>query len=141
MTLAVVSWPRSQGMREKVARSGSRYMSLSAMRAKPSIEEPSNHLPWSMQSSSWCPGMVTLLTSPTTSVNWRLTKRTRSRSACSSTFCLRVSRLSVLAMGVLPGQLKFYERSLRALRATCKESRHSGSSRSTPPISWMRPMR
>ncbi len=45
MTRAVVNSPRSQGMIAKVERSTSRYMSDSAMRGKPAIEEPSIHWP------------------------------------------------------------------------------------------------
>src|SRR5712692_2099067 len=85
MTRAVVFSPRSQGMTVKVDRSGMRYMSDSAIRAKPSMDEPSNHLPWLMQSSSWLAGMVTLFTTPRTSVNWRLIKRTFSLRTVSST--------------------------------------------------------
>src|SRR5579883_2495045 len=85
MTRAVVFSPRSQGMMQNVDRSGMRYMSDSAMRAKPSIEDPSNHLPWLMQSLSCAAGMVTLLTTPSTSVNWRLTNRTFSLRTSSST--------------------------------------------------------
>src|SRR5579884_48114 len=85
MMRAVVLSPRSQGITVKVDRSGMRYMSDSAMRAKPSIDDPSNHLPWLMQSSSCVLGIVTLLTTPSTSVNWRLMKRTFSLRTTSRT--------------------------------------------------------
>ena len=42
-------------------------MSDSAILAKPSIEEPSNHLPCSIAAGNWAIGIVTLLTIPTTS--------------------------------------------------------------------------
>ena len=85
MTRAVGVSPRSHGITAKVARSGTRYISLSAMRVKPSIDEPSNHLPWSMASSNCSTGMVTLLTAPTTSVNCRSMKRVPAASDCAST--------------------------------------------------------
>ena len=49
---AVVFSPRSQGMTRNVDRSGSRYISLSWIRAKPSMDEPSNHSPCSTASAS-----------------------------------------------------------------------------------------
>jgi len=45
MTRAVTRFSRSQGMTAKVEGSGLRNMSLSAMRANPSTEEPSNQTP------------------------------------------------------------------------------------------------
>ena len=77
-----VPMPGSQGMALNVSRSGTRNMSDSAMRAKPSMLDPSNHLPCSTASSSWCIGTWTDFTWPTMSVNWRLTKR-RLRSSAS----------------------------------------------------------
>ena len=50
--------------------SGIRYWSLSAIRVKPSIDEPSNHVPWRTEPSSWWIGIVTALTTPMMSVNW-----------------------------------------------------------------------
>src|SRR5579884_4156931 len=85
MTRAVVLAPRSQGTMRKVSISGCRYMSDSAMRAKPSMDEPSNQVPCSIESRNWWVGMVTLFTIPTMSVNWRLMKRTCSCSICSKT--------------------------------------------------------
>src|SRR5262245_24357063 len=55
--------------------SGIRYWSDSAIRVKPSIEEPSNHVPWRTDPSSWLIGIVTALTWPMMSVNWSWTKR------------------------------------------------------------------
>ena len=54
---------------------GIRYWSLSAIRVKPSIEEPSNQVPWRTEPSSWWIGIVTALTTPRMSVNWSWTKR------------------------------------------------------------------
>jgi hypothetical protein len=81
-SLPSVPMPGSHGIALKVSRSGTRNMSDSAMRAKPSMLEPSNHLPRSTASSSWCIGTWTDFTWPTMSVNWRLTKR-RLRSSAS----------------------------------------------------------
>ena len=55
--------------------SGIRYWSDSAIRVKPSIDEPSNQVPWATELSSWWTGIVTALTDPTMSVNWSWTKR------------------------------------------------------------------
>ena len=55
--------------------SGMRYWSDSAIRVKPSIDEPSNHVPCSTEPSSWWIGMVTALTTPMMSVNWSWMKR------------------------------------------------------------------
>ena len=41
--------------------SGIRYWSLSAIRVKPSTDEPSNHVPWRTEPSSWWIGIVTRL--------------------------------------------------------------------------------
>ena len=50
--------------------SGMRYWSLSAIRVKPSIDEPSNQVPCLTEPSSWWIGIVTALTMPMMSVNW-----------------------------------------------------------------------
>ena len=55
--------------------SGIRYWSVSAIRVKPSIEEPSNQVPCLTEPSSWWIGIVTALTWPMMSVNWSWTKR------------------------------------------------------------------
>src|SRR5207247_6904158 len=55
--------------------SGMRYWSLSAIRVKPSTEEPSNHVPCRTEPSSWWIGIVTALTAPMMSVNSRETNR------------------------------------------------------------------
>jgi hypothetical protein len=55
--------------------SGIRYWSDSAIRVKPSIDEPSNQVPWATDSSSRWIGIVTALTWPMISVNWSWTKR------------------------------------------------------------------
>ena len=55
--------------------SGTRYWSDSAIRVKPSIDEPSNHVPWRTEPSSWWIGIVTALTTPRMSVNWSWMKR------------------------------------------------------------------
>ena len=68
MTRAEV--PLDHGISENVRMSGIRYWSLSAMRVKPSTEEPSNHVPWRTEPSSWWIGIVTALTTPMMSVNW-----------------------------------------------------------------------
>ena len=51
--------------------SGTKYMSDSAVRATDSTDDPSNHTPCSSAEASWSAGMVTVLTDPVTSVNWR----------------------------------------------------------------------
>src|SRR5262245_26413188 len=68
MTRAAV--PPDHGISEKVRMSGIRYWSLSAIRVKPSIDEPSNQVPWRTEPSSWWTGIVTALTTPMMSVNW-----------------------------------------------------------------------
>ena len=55
--------------------SGISHWSLSAIRVKPSIDEPSNQVPCLSEPSSWWSGMVTPLTMPMMSVNWSSTKR------------------------------------------------------------------
>ena len=67
--------PRCHGISAKVSMSGIRYWSDSAIRVKPSIDEPSNHVPCSTEPSSWWIGIVTALTWPMMSVNWSWTKR------------------------------------------------------------------
>ena len=67
--------PRCHGISANVSMSGMRYWSLSAMRVKPSIDEPSNQVPCSTDSSSRWIGIVTALTRPMMSVNWSWTKR------------------------------------------------------------------
>ena len=69
-------------------------MSDSAMRVKPAIDEPSIHCPPSMTCSKIEAGIVTLLTMPITSVNWRLMKR-----ICSASIRSRICSL----VGVGPG--------------------------------------
>ena len=41
--------------------SGMRHWSLSAIRVKPSMDEPSNQVPWRTEPSSWWIGIVTRL--------------------------------------------------------------------------------
>jgi len=53
-------------------------MSLSQMRAKPWMEEPSNQVPWRRESRNRPTGMVALLSVPKISLNWRLTNSTPS---------------------------------------------------------------
>ena len=72
-------------------RSGSRYISLSWIRAKPSMDDPSNHRPWSTASLSLCAGIVTFLATPMMSVNCRLTNRTASCSTVANTAARRDS--------------------------------------------------
>jgi hypothetical protein len=62
--------PPDHGISENVRMSGIRYWSLSAIRVKPSTDEPSNHVPWRTEPSSWWIGIVTALTTPMMSVNW-----------------------------------------------------------------------
>src|SRR5581483_4538595 len=92
MMRAVVFSPLSHGTMRKVSGTGARYMSDSAIRAKPSIDEPSNQVPYSNESASWWTGIVTLFTMPLMSVNCRLTKRTFCSSASrrTSSFVLAV---------------------------------------------------
>src|SRR6266568_4566907 len=100
MTLAVeLSSRRSQGMMPNVSRSGSRNMSLSWMRAKPSMLDPSNHRPFSTASPNLWNGMWTFLTTPMMSVNCRLTNRTLAALACSNTSSLSAA-LSVSCMAI-----------------------------------------
>ena len=61
----------AQGRRVKVAGSGTRYMSDSAVRATDSTDDPSNQTPCSRAAESSSAGMVTVFTEPVTSVNWR----------------------------------------------------------------------
>src|SRR6266542_803546 len=63
--------------------SGMRYWSDSAIRVKPSIELPSNHVPCRTEPSIWWSGIVTALTMPRMSVNWSWTNRTPLDLACS----------------------------------------------------------
>src|SRR5688572_4709531 len=67
--------PRCQGISAKVSMSGIRYWSDSAIRVKPSIDEPSNHVPCLTDSSRRWIGIVTAFTWPMMSVNWSCTKR------------------------------------------------------------------
>ena len=55
------------------------------MRVKPSIELPSNQVPFLSDPSSWWMGMVTPLTMPMMSVNWSSMKR-MFRSLAASIF-------------------------------------------------------
>jgi len=77
MTRAVPRGPEPgcQGISAKVLMSGMRYWSDSAIRVKPSIELPSNQVPWATDASSWWIGIVTAFTAPKMSVNWSWTKR------------------------------------------------------------------
>ena len=68
--------PRCHGISANVSMSGMRYWSDSAIRVKPSIELPSNHVPWVTELSIWWMGIVTPLTMPRMSVNWSWMKRT-----------------------------------------------------------------
>src|SRR5258708_2508634 len=82
----IVDWGRtSLGKTTKVLKSGKRYISLSATRAKPSNAEPSNHFPCLRQSGNCSTGIVTHFAIPTTSVNSRLTKRTPAASMVART--------------------------------------------------------
>src|SRR6266699_2763907 len=82
----IVDWGRTcLGKTTKVLKSGKRYISLSATRAKPSNAEPSNHFPCLRQSGNCSTGIVTHFAIPTTSVNSRLTKRTLSASMVART--------------------------------------------------------
>src|SRR5579884_663497 len=67
--------PGCQGISAKVFMSGTRYWSDSAIRVNPSMDEPSNHVPWATEAASWWMGMVTAFTCPRMSVNWSWTKR------------------------------------------------------------------
>ncbi len=67
--------PRCHGISANVSMSGIRYWSDSAIRVKPSMDEPSNHVPCPTDSSSRWIGIVTALTWPMMSVNWSWTKR------------------------------------------------------------------
>src|SRR5688500_14698764 len=75
--------PGCHGISLNVAMSGMRYWSLSAIRVKPSIDDPSNHVPWRTEPSNWWMGMVTALTAPMMSVNWSWMKRMPELWACS----------------------------------------------------------
>ena len=80
--------------------SGMRYWSLSAIRVKPSIDEPSNQVPCLTEPSSWWIGIVTALTWPMMSVNWSWTKRIPASTAASIVL-LGLASLSVSATGRL----------------------------------------
>jgi hypothetical protein len=67
--------PFCQGISANVDMSGIRYWSLSAIRVKPSIDDPSNQVPCLTEPSSWWIGIVTALTWPMMSVNWSWMKR------------------------------------------------------------------
>ena len=75
----------AHGKRVKVAGSGTRYMSNSAVRATDSTDEPSNHTPCSRAADSSSTGMVTVFTEPVTSVNWRSRWRMPAASAAATT--------------------------------------------------------
>src|SRR6185295_17012007 len=62
--------PGCHGISAKVSISGIRYWSDSAIRVKPSIDDPSNHVPCLTEPSSWWIGIVTAFTWPMMSVNW-----------------------------------------------------------------------
>ena len=85
MTRAVPRGPEPfcQGISAKVLMSGMRYWSDSAIRVKPSIDEPSNQVPCRTEPSSWWIGIVTALTWPMTSVNWSWMKRMPAAFAAS----------------------------------------------------------
>src|SRR5688572_11969444 len=75
--------PRCHGISANVSMSGIRYWSDSAIRVKPSMDEPSNHVPCLTDSSSRWMGIVTALTWPMMSVNWSWTKRMPDEVAAS----------------------------------------------------------
>ncbi len=75
--------PFCHGISANVDMSGMRYWSDSAIRVKPSIEEPSNQVPCLTEPSSWWIGIVTALTWPMMSVNWSWTKRIPALTAAS----------------------------------------------------------
>ncbi len=75
--------PGCHGISRKVLMSGCRYWSDSAIRVNPSIELPSNHVPWVTEPSSWWMGIVTALTTPRMSVNWSWTNRIPAALAAS----------------------------------------------------------
>ena len=64
----------------KESRSGTRFMSDSSIRVKPSIEEPSNWISPSSAFANWELGSSTFLITPKMSVNWSRMKRTFSAS-------------------------------------------------------------
>src|SRR5687767_501714 len=60
-------------------------MSLSSIRTKPSIDEPSNMISPSSALANWLLGTSTFLLTPRMSVNWRRRKSTSKRRASAST--------------------------------------------------------
>ena len=75
--------PFCQGISAKVVMSGIRYWSDSAIRVKPSIDEPSNQVPCLTEPLSWWIGIVTALTRPMMSVNWSWMNRIPLAAAAS----------------------------------------------------------
>src|SRR5664279_4957709 len=75
--------PFCQGISAKVDMSGMRYWSDSAIRVKPSIDEPSNQVPCLTEPLSWWIGIVTALTRPMMSVNWSWMNRIPLAAAAS----------------------------------------------------------
>ena len=92
------SWAR-QGTKAKVLISGLAIMSLSSIRAKPSMEEPSKPMPSNPVSSS--DGvMAKLFRTPRTSVNQNWMKLTFfSRTTLSRSYSVRISMTSSLGEG------------------------------------------
>src|SRR5438105_1791686 len=85
MSAVTAREPFDHGMTMNVSRSGLRYMSDSEMRAKPSMDDPSNHTFESTASSSFETGMVTAFMTPSKSVNMTLMNSTFCSFACDRT--------------------------------------------------------
>ncbi len=86
------------GRRQKVVGSGIATMSLSSMRANPSMDDPSKPIPSAMPVSSSSTVMAKLLRKPRTSVNQRRMNFTSCSSAASSTSAaVCVSTLLILS--------------------------------------------
>jgi len=66
-------------------------MSLSWIRTKPSMLDPSNQMPSSRAFSSWVAGIETFLTMPRMSVNW-----SRTKSIFSSSIRSKISLFDVI---------------------------------------------
>jgi len=82
-----------QGMRQNVFGSGLAIMSDSSMRAKPSIEEPSNPMPSSSAPSSSSTVIANDFTKPSMSVNQSLTNFTLASLAIFRTYSLSFTDL------------------------------------------------
>ena len=113
------------GISANVVMSGIRYWSLSAIRVKPSIELPSNQVPWRTEPSSWWIGIVTALTRPMMSVNWSWTNR-MPRSLAPLDLLGAVDRLGAITTDPPPAPSRATVKPSRLVPTCTMSSRHLG---------------